>query len=388
MHHTRLVAAPDVSIPDHVEAPSYPTHLAWRVRIMAAELGFQAVGIARANVALDDDIARYDAFVAAGMQGEMSWLAKYREPRARLDGDAVLPGAKSVVCLARRYQRSRDQEAHDPEVARTIARYARGRDYHKFLRKRVRRLATFVRSLGSPESPVHARPLCDDAPVLERAWAARAGLGFVGKNGLLIVPGVGSMVLLGEVVTTLVLQPDSPMTERCGSCNRCLEACPTGAFAAPFVLDARRCISYLTIEHRSSIPADLRAAVGSHLFGCDDCQLVCPFNASAGLRASRVEKTDPFVPLERWSLVDLESLLVIEEGAWRELSEGSPLRRAGRTGLARNAAIVLGNIGDRAAVPALTRAAESHPDAIVRDAARWALGCLCGDESSGERATA
>jgi epoxyqueuosine reductase len=388
MHHTRLVAAPDVSIPDHVEAPSDPTHLAWRVRIMAAELGFQAVGIARANVALDDDIARYDAFVAAGMQGEMSWLAKHREPRARLDGDAVLPGAKSVVCLARRYQRSRDQEAHDPEVARTIARYARGRDYHKFLRKRVRRLATFVRSLGSPESPVHARPLCDDAPVLERAWAARAGLGFVGKNGLLIVPGVGSMVLLGEVVTTLVLQPDSPMTERCGSCNRCLEACPTGAFAAPFVLDARRCISYLTIEHRSSIPADLRAAVGSHLFGCDDCQLVCPFNASAGLRASRVEKTDPFVPLERWSLVDLESLLVIEEGAWRELSEGSPLRRAGRTGLARNAAIVLGNIGDRAAVPALTRAAESHPDAIVRDAARWALGCLCGDESSGERATA
>jgi epoxyqueuosine reductase len=355
---------------------------------MASELGFQAVGIARANVALDDDIARYDAFVAAGMQGEMSWLAKHREPRARLDGDAVLPGAQSVVCLARRYQRSRDQEAGDPEVARSIARYARGRDYHKFLRKRVRRLATFVRSLGSPESPVHARPLCDDAPVLERAWAARAGLGFVGKNGLLIVPGVGSMVLLGEVVTTLALSPDSPMTERCGSCTRCLDACPTGAFAAPFVLDARRCISYLTIEHRSSIPVELRTAVGSHLFGCDDCQLVCPFNASAGLRGSRAERTDPFVPLERWSVVDLQSLLAIDEGSWRELSEGSPLRRAGRTGLARNAAIVLGNLGDRAAVPALAQAAESHPDAVVRDAARWALGCLRGDESSGERSPA
>src|SRR6185437_6959193 len=127
----------------------------------------------------------------------------------------------------------------DADTARTIARYARGRDYHGFLRHRVRRVATFLRSLGTDEAPVHARPLCDDAPVLERAWAARAGLGFVGKNGMLIVPGVGSMVLLGEVVTTLRLAPDAPMTERCGACTRCLDACPTGAFAAPFVLDAR-----------------------------------------------------------------------------------------------------------------------------------------------------
>ncbi len=375
MHHTRLVAARDVSIPDQTD-PADPGVLARRVRARALQLGFQAVGFARADVALDQDISRYDAFVAAGMYGEMSWLARHREARARLDGEAVLSGAKSVVCLARRYARSREQEATDPKTAQSIARYARGRDYHKFLRKRVRRLATFIRSLGSRESPVQARPLCDDAPVLERAWAARAGLGFVGKNGMLIVPGVGSMVLLGEVVTTLVLEPDPPMAERCGTCTRCLDACPTAAFVAPFVLDARRCISYLTIEHRSPIAEGLRAKVGSRLFGCDDCQTVCPFNASAASRSPRLEPDDPFAPLERWSRVQLEALVSMDDAQWGPLSEGTPLRRAGKDGLARNAALVLGNSGDQAALPVLTRAAAKHPDATVRDAAQWAVGRL------------
>jgi epoxyqueuosine reductase len=375
MHHTRLVAAFGVSIPDQVDPAAERAALARRVRAMALDLGFHAVGFARADVMLDEDIARYDAFVADGMHGEMSWLAEHRDARVRLDGESILRGARSVVCLARRYQRSRDQEATDPQLAGSIARYARGRDYHKFLRKRVRRLAAFVRSLGSPESPVHARPLCDDAPVLERAWAARAGLGFVGKNGMLVVPGVGSMVLLGEVVTTLELQPEAPMAERCGACTRCLDACPTGAFPAPFVLDPRRCISYLTIEHRSSIPEEIRSQVGSRLFGCDECQSVCPFNASAS-RSARVEPNDPFAPLERWSRVSLEALVTMDEARWREVSEGSPLRRAGKQGLARNAAIVLGNGGDVAALPTLTRAATGHPDAAVRDAARWAVARL------------
>jgi len=376
MHHTRPVTASGVSIPDHTDLAADPASLARRVRAEALRLGFHAVGMARADVALDQDIARYDAFVTAGMHGEMSWLSKHREARERLDGDAVLRGAKSVVCLARRYQRSREQERNDPQTARSIARYARGQDYHKFLRKRVRRLATFIRSLGSEEAKVHARPLCDDAPILERAWASRAGLGFVGKNGMLIVPGVGSLVLLGEVVTTLVLEPGPPMTERCGTCTRCLDACPTGAFAAPFVLDARRCISYLTIEHRSAIPEELRGLLASRLFGCDDCQTVCPFNAAAGARATRTESPDPFAPLERWSRVGLEALVTMDEAEWRALSEGSPLRRAGRDGLARNAAIVLGNAGDRAALPALRRAATEHPRPTVRDAAKWAVGRL------------
>lgn len=216
--------------------------------------------------------------------------------------------------------------------------------------------------------------LCDEEPVLERAWAARAGLGFVGKNGMLIAPGVGSMVLLGEVVTTLELEPGEPMTERCGSCTRCLEACPTQAFAAPFVLDARRCVSYLTIEHKSAIDPALRGGMGDHLFGCDDCQTVCPFNAGLGARAPlRDEDGDPFAPLERWSRLRVEELLSLDDAAWRAVSEGSPLKRAGRGSVARNAAIALGNRGDPGALPALQRAATSHDDPVVREAASWAM---------------
>jgi epoxyqueuosine reductase len=216
--------------------------------------------------------------------------------------------------------------------------------------------------------------------VLERAWAARAGLGFVGKNGLLIVPGVGSLVLLGEVVTTLVLAPDAPMTERCGSCSRCLDACPTQAFARPFVLDPRRCIAYLTIEHRSAVPEAFTEAVGSHLFGCDDCQTVCPFNAGAVARAPLdASEGDPFAPFERWSRMRLEDLLTLDESGWSALSEGSPLKRAGRIGLARNAAIVLGNRGDRASLPALRAAAAEHDDARVREAACRAIARITGN---------
>jgi epoxyqueuosine reductase len=223
---------------------------------------------------------------------------------------------------------------------------------------------------------VHARPLCDEEPVLERAWAAQAGLGFVGKNGMIIVPGVGSMVLLGEVVTTLPLVADTPMTERCGSCTRCLDACPTQAFAAPFVLDPRRCIAYLTIETKGEVPSDLRSGVGEHLFGCDDCQTVCPFNAGTNARAPlRDDDGDPLAPLARWARVRLEQFLSpdLSEAEWRSLLEGTPLKRAGALGLARNAAIVLGNRGDPASLPALRDAAARHPHAVVRETAKWAI---------------
>jgi epoxyqueuosine reductase len=359
-----------------------------QVRAEARALGFDAVGIARAgpDVTLDRDVAHYETFVAAGMHGEMGWLAKYARVRERLDGEGILPGARSVVCVARRYpfgeaepREAREKAKGHATLAHGIARYARGRDYHAFLRRRLRRLATFVRSLGAPGGawphPVEARPLCDEEPVLERAWAARAGLGFVGKNGMLIVPGLGSMVLLGEVVTTLELEANAaPMSERCGACTRCLDACPTSAFDAPFVLDPRRCVSYLTIEHRSAIPVELRAGVGTHLFGCDDCQTVCPFNAGTGARAPTHDHDgDPFAPLERWSRLSLEDLLTMDEVQWQALGEGTPLRRAGRAGLARNAAIVLGNRGDADALPALRHAATHHDDPMVRDAATWAM---------------
>jgi len=365
-----------------------------QVRTAARELAFDAVAFARAGpeVRLEQDTARWDAFIAAGMHGEVDWLRAHRGARLRLDGEEILAGARSVVCVARRYQPSRrgpeigdavdarrgggDRE-DESATLRGIARYARGRDYHRFLRRRLRRLASFIRSLDPDESGTtrtRARVLCDEEPVLERAWAARAGLGFVGKNGMLIVPGVGSMVLLGEVVTTLELEPGTPIGERCGSCTRCLDACPTRAFAAPFVLDARRCVSYLSIEQRTPIDPALRPGMGEHLFGCDDCQTVCPFNAGLGARSHLSDADgDPFAPLERWSRLRLEDLLSMDETAWRTASEGTPLKRAGRAGLARNAAILLGNRGDPIAVPALRDAATCHDNAMVREAAAWAI---------------
>ncbi len=372
------------------EDPKTGSRPAERVRAEARALGFDAVGIARLGEgeAIEQDFARYEAFVANGMHGAMGWLARHAEVRRRLDGDGILKGARSVVCVARRYQRPAED---DGETEKCIARYARGRDYHGFLRHRLRRLAAFVRRLGDAVCLVKARPLCDEEPVLERAWAVRAGLGFVGKNGMLIVPGLGSMVLLGEVVTTLELDPGGavqaslPSTDRCGSCTRCLDACPTRAFDAPYVLDPRRCVSYLTIEQRGAIPPALRDGVGTHLFGCDDCQTVCPFNAGIAARSPLAQDDgDPFAPLERWSRIGLEELLALDEARWREVSEGTPLKRPGRRGIARNAAIVLGNRRDRRSLAALREAAERHDDAVVREAAAWAADRI-GEEPPGRR---
>jgi epoxyqueuosine reductase len=370
-----------------------------QVRAFATSLGFDAVAIARAGpgITIDRDFARYEAFLRDGMHGEMDWLARSTVARSRLDGDEILAGARSVVCVARRYPK----DAENGDASRTIARYARGHDYHRFLRRRVRRLAAFLRSLGTPEAPVRARPLIDEKPVLERAWAARAGLGFIGKNGMLIVPGLGSMVLLGEVVTTLDLEcrtlerseradsnkeaEGTPMSERCGACTRCLDACPTSAFPQPFVLDARRCVSYLTIEHPGPIPEELREGVGDHLFGCDDCQTVCPFNAGEGARAEvSTADGDPFAPLERWSTLKLQDLLTHDRAASDSATEGSPLRRAGRARLARNAAIVLGNRGRADALAALEHAATHHDAAVVREAAAWACARIQRRTGGGE----
>jgi epoxyqueuosine reductase len=352
-----------------------PRGLAERVKERARSLGFDAVGIARADP-LERDFERYEQFVERGFHGEMAWLAAHATVRRRVDDEGILPGARSVICLASAYQRTAAEEGQDPAFSRTIARYARGHDYHNGLRKKLRKLAAFVRTL---EEGAEARPLSDDAPILERAWAARAGLGFVGKNGMLIIPGRGSFVLLGEVVTTVALEPDAPMPERCGSCTRCIDACPTGALVEPFVLDARKCVSYLTIELRSPIPVTLREGIGDHLFGCDDCQTVCPFT-----HGSKLAVPSPrYAPLERWSHTELCDLLTLESGkpAWDALGEGTPLRRATAEGLARNAAIVLGNRRDEAARGALEQAASSHPAEMVRDAARWALHALDRDRS-------
>jgi epoxyqueuosine reductase len=341
-----------------------------RIVDKARALGFDAVGIARADEPIDRDFGRYKKFVEQGMHGDMAWLANNAEVRRGLDNDGILFGAKSVICLARRYQRSAAAEANDPPTAKMIARYARGRDYHNVVRRKLRKLAAFVRTLGEG---VEARPMCDDAPVLERVWAAKSGIGFVGKNGLIIVPGGGSFVLLGEVATTLDLTPDEPINERCGSCTRCLDACPTNAFVAPFVLDPRSCIAYLTIEKRGVIEEPLREKIGDHLFGCDDCQTVCPFNASARVRDENA--TRAFEPLDRWNETTLIDLLDPQKSD--AVVQASPVKRATPEGLARNAAIVLGNrlhgtADGSATKKALETAAKSHPSEVVRDAAAWA----------------
>jgi epoxyqueuosine reductase len=223
------------------------------------------------------------------------------------------------------------------------------------------------------------RACVDTLPALERAWAARAGVGFVGKNACVIVPGVGSHVLLSLLVTSAELAPDAPMRERCGECRLCLDACPTRAFVGPKQLDARRCVSYLTIEHEGAIDPALRAGMGPWLFGCDACQDVCPFNRTS---QTAPNGPDPFAPRGRMRELGAEDFLRMDDNCFDRYSRGSPLRRAGRESMARNAAIVLGNSGDKRHLPVLQWSARHDPSEVVRDAARWGAERIA-DEASG-----
>jgi epoxyqueuosine reductase len=332
------------------------------VKARALALGFARVGIAEA-VALEPEGARLRAWIERGRHGSMHWMAETAEVRLDPRHPGMLPGARSVIALAAPYARP-EGEPLGPAPG-VIARYARGRDYHHVLGKRARRLAAWLRARG-----YRARASVDAMPVMERAWAQRAGIGFVGKNACLIVPGLGSHVLLAAVITDAELSPDAPMAERCGTCTRCLQACPTRAFEGPRELDARRCISYLTIEHKGPIPEPLRERIGDRWFGCDLCQDVCPFNRTA---PPHPVATAPFAADRRWAEHDAASLLAMDEAAFDAFSRGSPVRRAGRAGAARNAAIVLGNAGGRRHLPVLRASAERDPDEAVRDAARWAI---------------
>jgi len=301
------------------------------VRMAALRLRFDAVGVASAETPLDEDFARYEAFVQAGLHGTIDYLADCMPVRRSLSGPAILPEAKSVICVMQRYATKLPSDT--PGIVRHIAKYARGLDYHNHVRRRLRKLAAIVRSL---EPGATARPVIDAVPVLERAWAARAGLGFVGKNGMLIRPGLGSFTVIGEVVTSLRLTPDTPMAPRCGQCTACLRACPTNAFVAPYILDARRCISYLTIEHRG--PWEDTKLVSPWLFGCDDCQDVCPFNRTAG---AWIQPGGSFDPLDRWSQTSLDDLATASRDEIDQLLKGSPMRRLPEDDWLRNLRSVL-----------------------------------------------
>lgn len=339
------------------------------VKARALELGFARAGIARAD-ALGPEAERLRAWLAAGRHGSMGWMEESAEVRGDPRHAGMLPSARSVIVLVAPYAREEERVGPAPGV---VARYARGRDYHNVIGKRARKLADWLRARGHT-----ARGMTDSMPIYERAWAVRAGLGFVGKNCCLIVPGLGSHLLLASVVTSAELDADTPMPERCGSCTRCLDACPTRAFVGPRELDARRCISYLTIELEGSIPESLREGIGDRFLGCDACQDVCPFSRTSPPDPAL---TEPFAPDPRWSEHDAVSLMRMDEASFDAFSLGSPVRRLRREGAARNAAIVLGNVGGKVHLPVLREIAERDGDEHVREAAAWAIARIEGRES-------
>jgi len=342
--------------------------LAARVRAAGQELGFARVGFAAIDP-LELDGERLSAWLTAGRNAEMDYLAD----GPRHDPRRLLAEAKTLIAVALAYPAglglvSLRKSRGGPALTGVVARYARGEDYHDVMRKKLRRLADAVANLLG--RPVLARHCVDTAPLLERAAAERAGLGFAAKSTMTIIPGVGSFVMLGELLIDAEIAADAPMAPRCGTCRLCLDACPTGAIVDAHVVDARRCISYLTIESSGPIPRELRSLIGVRVFGCDVCQDVCPFNASAESKPSAPELS----PHAKFVDPDLIGLLELGSARYRQLVKGTALRRAHRAQLARNAAIALGNTKDVRAVIPLARAVAAHTSALVRGHAAWALG--------------
>jgi epoxyqueuosine reductase len=350
------------------------------VKRLAKSLGFCAVGITSA-----DPFTQAEAVAAQRTQdGLMDGLSWWSESRVHASADPrrATPGARSIIALAFPHALSDESPSESPSPlwggsgrgsggpTGRIASYALGRDYHEVLRGRMQPLVDLLRERG-----YLAKTYVDHGWMLDRAAAARAGIGWLGKNTNLLVPGVGSHVLLCEIVTSADLALDQPLAKNCGSCNACMRICPTGALVAPGVLDNRKCISYWTIEHRGVIPREMRPQIGDWIFGCDLCQEVCPVNAS-GSADQRDSPDDAFGPL-----IDgrpgLEELLSLDEEAFRGRFRQSAVWRTRRSGLLRNACIALGNVADRSSVPALREALEDG-DPLVRGHAAWALGRLGG----------
>ena len=340
------------------------------VKEYARQVGFDLVGIASAQEFAEDGAIALDR-LRTGLMDGLPWYNESRVLRGTRPQE-LLPGAQSIICLGLNYYRPDTADPEGSASAGKVARYAWGHDYHKVMKRRMREyVAGLSASLGTP---IAARWYVDDGPMLDRAAARRAGLGWFGKNTNILTPSHGSWVFLGQVITDLEIVPDSPLQKTCGSCVRCIDACPTGAIVAPYVIDNARCISYLTIENRGPIPRELRPQMLDWVFGCDICQDVCPVNRKA--RPS----TEPAFQREWLGLLELAELLKLSEEGFRTRFQGSPILRAKRVGLQRNACVALGNRQDPAAVPALTRAlAASEP--LVRGHAAWALGRIGGSQA-------
>jgi epoxyqueuosine reductase len=339
-----------------------------QVKACAAAVGFDVCGIAPPAAFPELDFLR--EWIARGYHGEMHYMA--RNPERRADVRAVMPSATAVIMLGTVYNTDRPYSTphHDPATA-AIARYAWGDDYHEVIDERMRRLLDALRDAAGPFAH---RAYVDTGPVQERVYAKYAGLGWIGKNTCLINRDLGSWLFLSAIICDLPLQPDAPALDHCGRCTLCIDSCPTGAITAPYQLDARRCLSYLTIENKNAIPDEYREAVGVHAYGCDICQDVCPWN-----RKAAVTDDHPWQPREGLDAPALLALWNRSDNELRALLKGSPMKRAGVRRLRRNLAVSIGNSGDVHAAGDLEQLQEETcADPLVRDHVAWAVEKLRG----------
>lgn len=327
----------------------------------AKEAGFAKVGICRPD-AVPEIAERLAAFVDAGMHGQMSWMAERMNWRG--DPVALWPAARSVIMLAEPYTPDQDPlDVLEQRDRAAISVYAQGRDYHDVVKKRLKRVGRWLVDQTGAEIKVFV----DTAPVMEKPLAQAAGLGWQGKHTNLLGRDLGSWFFLGAIFTTLELEPDAPEVGHCGSCTACLDICPTDAFPAPYLLDARRCISYLTIEHKGPVDEDLRGMMGNRIYGCDDCLAVCPWNKFAQTaRDTRYDARDDLLA------PPLAELATLDDAGFRARFSGSPIKRIGRDRFVRNVAYAIGNSGDPNLINAVSPLVDD-PDPAVADAARWAI---------------
>lgn len=346
------------------------------LKARAFEEGFSAFGVARPGAMAEETKRALAGFLAAGRHGDMSWMEERREWRA--DPRALWPEARSVIMLGENYGPEEDPLHLLSQKDRgAISVYARGRDYHDVVKKRLKRLGRWLVA----ESGAEIKVFVDTAPVMEKPLAEAAGLGWRGKHTNLVSRDFGSWLFLGAIFTTAELEPDERHQERCGGCRRCLDICPTAAFPAPFRLDARRCISYLTIELKGQIPREMRPLIGNRIYGCDDCLAVCPWNKFAS-RAAEAR----YHGAEALQAPALAALSTLDDAAFRALFSGSPVKRIGRARFLRNVLIAIGNSGDKA-LAARAEALLGDDEPLVRGAAVWALSRLLPrDELLGLRA--
>ena len=358
-------------VPKRPPRPATPGQLREAIRSEALRLGFDAVGFAPAHLAPEarrERLEQLGSFVAQGFQGDMGWLGQRTEARA--DPASLWPEARTVVSLALNYGPTIDPRAAlEQREHAAISVYAQGRDYHDVVKSKLKALGRFIWDGYRHDLKVFV----DTAPLMEKPAAQAAGLGWQGKHTNLVSRHFGSWLFLGELLLSVELPPDDPEIDHCGHCRACLDACPTNAFPAPYQIDARRCISYLTIEHEGPIEEALRPLLGNRIYGCDDCLAACPWNKFA-----QNARELAFVPRAELTAPALAELAALDDNAFRERFAGTAIKRIGRDRFVRNVAYALGNSGAQAALPAVQQLLNDQ-SSLVRDAARWALSRLTGD---------